>query len=224
MSATDADGACPPAIAEATRLLLVTTPDMDSVDATLTTFARETSAAPWERRSGPEPAVVGKAGLGWGLTFRDKAAPGEPLKLEGDKRTPAGIFAIGAPFGFAADDRPGYLQIKQGVQVCVDDPTSPFYSEIVTLAEAGGASGEVMAEIPLYERGIVVDYPTSREARSGSCIFIHIWRGKGKGTVGCVAAPEPTVAAMQDFASPEGTSAIAILPETSKTRFPGCLP
>jgi D-alanyl-D-alanine dipeptidase len=106
----------------------------------------------------------------------------------------------------------------------VDDPASPFYSQIVTMAEAGGASGEIMAEIPLYERGIVVDYPTSREARSGSCIFIHIWQGNGEGTVGCVAAPEATVAALQDFAGSEGKTAIAILPETGKARFPGCLP
>ena len=222
--ASSAEQACPPALAEATRLLLVTAEDMDSADATLATFVRETSAAPWQQHSGPGPAVVGKAGLGWGLTFRDKAAAGEPVKLEGDKRAPAGIFAVGAPFGFAASDRPGYLQIEQGVQICVDDPASPFYSQIVTMAEAGGASGEIMAEIPLYERGIVVDYPTSREARSGSCIFIHIWQGNGEGTVGCVAAPEATVAALQDFAGSEGKTAIAILPETGKARFPGCLP
>jgi L,D-peptidoglycan transpeptidase YkuD (ErfK/YbiS/YcfS/YnhG family) len=188
---------------------------MDSADATLATFVRETSAAPWQQHSGPGPAVVGKAGLGWGLAFRDKAAPGEKLKIEGDKRAPAGIFAVGAPFGFAPGDRPGYLQIEQGVQICVDDPASPFYSQIVTMAEAGGASGEIMAEIPLYERGIVVDYPTSREARSGS----------GKATVKAPwAASEATVAALQDFAGSEGKTAIAILPETGKARFPGCLP
>jgi L,D-peptidoglycan transpeptidase YkuD (ErfK/YbiS/YcfS/YnhG family) len=221
--ASSTEQACPPALAEATRLLLVTTPDMDSVDAALTTFVRQTAAAPWQRRSGPEPAVVGKAGFGWGLSFRDQAAPGEKLKLEGDKRAPAGIFAVGVPFGFAADDRPGYLQIKQGVQICVDDPASPFYGQIVSMAEAGGASSEIMAEIPLYERGLVVDYPISREARSGSCIFVHIWGGKGEGTVGCVTAPKATVAALQDFAGP-GATAIAILPENAKSRFPGCLP
>ena len=62
-------------------------------------------------------------------------------------------------------------------------------------------SGEDMRKIDLYRRGLVVDYPTDRAARAGSCIFIHVWRGEGRGTAGCVALPEARVAALQEFAA-----------------------
>lgn len=215
---------CRSQLSAATRLVLVSTPTMDGAAATIETFERVSPKATWRHRSGPEPAVVGEAGLGWGFTFRGQAQAGEPLKMEGDKRAPAGIFAIGAPFGFAPTDRPGYMQLKEGVQICVDDPASPDYSQIVARAEAGPeARGEEMATIPVYERGLVVDYPTSREEKAGSCIFIHVWRGEGLGTSGCVAAPESTVASLQDFAR-AGKAVIAILPQSAQGRLPGCLP
>ena len=215
---------CPLALSEADRLVLVTTPTMDGPSATLETFERASPSGPWRRRSGPEPAVVGQAGLGWGFTFRDKAVPGEPLKMEGDQRSPAGIFAIGKSFGFAATDRPDYVQLKPGVQICVDDPASLYYSQIVTRAEAGPeAKGEDMPAIPVYARGLAIDYKTSGAERAGSCIFMHIWKGEGAGTAGCVAAPESSIASLQDFAG-KGRAAIAILAEGGKRRFPGCLP
>ncbi|MGH6736934.1 MAG: hypothetical protein ACRECX_12800 [Methyloceanibacter sp.] len=219
-----ASAACPTPLADATRLILVTTATMNGADATLQTFERTSLADSWRQRSGPQAAVVGKTGLGWGLTYRGEAKAGEPIKIEGDGRSPAGIFALGPAFGFAPSDLPGYLEIERGVQICVDDPTSPHYSQIVTQEEAGkGVSGESMGAIPLYKRGIVVDYPTSGGAKSGSCIFVHIWRGRGQGTVGCVAAPEATVADLQAWAG-SGGAVIAILPDGAIDRFSGCLP
>jgi L,D-peptidoglycan transpeptidase YkuD (ErfK/YbiS/YcfS/YnhG family) len=220
---TAAELPCPPILAGATKLVLVTAATMDTASATLETFKRNAPGESWRRVTGPENAVVGESGLGWGLTFRDFARGGESLKVEGDGRSPAGIFAIGAPFGFAASSLPSYLKLEDGVQICVDDPASPFYSRIVPRAEAKGASGEDMPAIPLYRRGIVVDYPTSGAERGGSCIFLHVWQGEGVGTSGCVAAPEPTIAHLQDW-TPGGTAVIAILPESAKDRFAACLP
>jgi L,D-peptidoglycan transpeptidase YkuD (ErfK/YbiS/YcfS/YnhG family) len=223
-SAWGAAEGCPAVLSEATRLVLVSTTSMNVARATLETFERDTPLAPWQRRSAAEPAVVGKAGLGWGLTYRHLAKPGEPLKQEGDKRAPAGIFGIGATFGFARSDRADHVQLQNGVQICVDDPASPYYSQIVSRAEAGPSTkGEDMPSIPLYRRGLVVDYPTSREKKAGSCIFIHIWRGQGVGTVGCVAIPESTAASLQDWAG-AGGAAVAILPSAARDHFGPCLP
>jgi hypothetical protein len=52
---------------------------------------------------------------------------------------------------------------------------------------------------------------------------MHIWKGEGAGTAGCVAAPESSIASLQDFTG-KGRAAIAILAEGGKRRFPGCLP
>jgi L,D-peptidoglycan transpeptidase YkuD (ErfK/YbiS/YcfS/YnhG family) len=218
-----AEAGCPAPLDGATRLVLVTTPTMNGPAATLETFERDVASGPWQVRTGPQPAVVGEAGLGWGLTFRHVAKAGEPIKQEGDRRAPAGIFPLGPAFGFSVSALPGYIQIEEGIQFCVDDPTSPHYSQIVTREQAGeGVSGEDMGAISLYRRGLVVDYATSGKAKSGSCIFIHIWREPGHGTVGCVAVPEATVADLQTWAG-SGGAAIAILPEGAKGRF-ACLP
>ena len=99
--AAEATGACPAALGEATRLVLVVTPDMQSVSATLRRFERASPAAVWTAVGKGEPAVVGKAGLGWGWTFAAYARDGEPAKREGDKRAPAGFYPLGRPFGLS---------------------------------------------------------------------------------------------------------------------------
>jgi L,D-peptidoglycan transpeptidase YkuD (ErfK/YbiS/YcfS/YnhG family) len=80
-----------------------------------------------------------------------------------------------------------------------------------------------MWRVPDYRNGIFIDYPTDAKLRAGSCIFIHVWEAEGLGTVGCVAAPEATVARLQDWTA-GGKAAIAILPEGAKDRFAACLP
>lgn len=215
---------CPDVMARTKRLIVVTAPDMNTADVTLETFVRTSGRTKWVRRSGPISAVAGTAGLAWGFTFAGEARDGEPVKVEGDQRTPAGVFPLGSTFGFEKDGRPGYLRLRQGRHVCVDDPASPFYSQIVPRSRAGEAtSGEEMWAVRLYRRGIVVDYPTSRVAKAGSCIFLHVRRDDGTGTAGCVAAAERNVEELQEWVS-AGRAAIAILPADAQERFAGCLP
>ena len=91
---------CPAPLAQASRLVLVATQSMDTALATLQRFTRRSADLPWKRVGAAEPAVVGKAGLGWGFPFLDVKEGEEPEKVEGDNRTPAGFFRIGASFGF----------------------------------------------------------------------------------------------------------------------------
>jgi L,D-peptidoglycan transpeptidase YkuD (ErfK/YbiS/YcfS/YnhG family) len=221
---------CPRPLHRATRLVIVTVSDMTSVKATVHTFTRKTPAdATWERAGLPEPAVVGAAGIGWGQTFASYAKKDEAIKREGDKKTPAGVFRLGPIFGFDtqkfdAHKIGGYVQLKPGKSFCVDDPGSMRYGQIIDKASARGIkSGEDMANIPAYKRGIVVNYPALRGAKAGSCIFVHVWEGDSVGTSGRVALPEERVAALQEW-SGKGFTAIAILSENAADRFKGCLP
>ena len=197
---------------------------MDGPRATYATYERNGATAPWTQTSSAQPAVVGSKGLAWGLRFQSAARGGEPLKVEGDRRTPAGIYALGPTFGFEPATYTGHLLLQKDQHLCVDDVNSPYYSRIVSREIAGAeAHGEEMWTVRSYKRGLVVDYPTDREVRAGSCIFVHIWQGEDQGTSGCVAAPEEDVAALQDL-SAKGDAFIAILPKSSKERFAGCLP
>jgi L,D-peptidoglycan transpeptidase YkuD (ErfK/YbiS/YcfS/YnhG family) len=215
---------CPRVLHRATRLVIVLVPDMSSPKGTMRTFERKSPAARWEGRSEPEPAVVGTDGIAWGHPFQSFAKDGEPLKREGDKRAPAGIYRFGPSFGFAKAANADHLRLEPGRHYCVDDARSPHYGRIVERRVAGEkSSGEDMAAFPLYKRGLVIDYPPRRRTQAGACIFLHVWGGEGVGTAGCVALPEPRVAHLQGWAKGRHT-VIVILHEDAVARFKSCLP
>ena len=93
--------ACPAPLAGAHRLVLVTAPDVASTSATLQRFTRASPQAPWKPDGGPVTALVGHNGMGWAHAFRSYAKEGEPDKVDGDKKAPAGFYKIGHSFGFA---------------------------------------------------------------------------------------------------------------------------
>jgi D-alanyl-D-alanine dipeptidase len=195
---------------------------LPSSAATLRLYERPEAGASWQLVHPAEPVVAGARGAGWSPWFRHLAREGDPMKREGDQRTPAGIYALGPSFGFAASPLPGYRQLDRDA-VCVDDPASPAYNTITSRGVVGAkVSGEDMRRSPLYRRGIVVQYPTDAAARAGSCIFIHVWRNPGSGTAGCLALPEARVAALQEFAAQ--AAVLAILPAAALERLADCLP
>ena len=214
---------CPAPLADAKRLVLVTAPGMNDMAATMRLYERASANAAWHALGATEPVTIGRAGMGWSQFFLKLARRGEPLKVEGDKRTPAGIYPIGRSFGILASSRPGYLQVTPDT-ICVNDLSSPAYNTIASRARVGPAvHAENMSRIlPMYRRGLLVDYPTDARKQAGSCIFIHVWRSPTTGTAGCVAMPEPRVEALQDFAA--AGAVLAILPRGALERLSGCLP
>jgi L,D-peptidoglycan transpeptidase YkuD (ErfK/YbiS/YcfS/YnhG family) len=215
---------CPQPLAVATRLVVVTTSGWTSVPAMLHRYERATPAEAWRPSGVALPSVVGLTGMGWAWSFEAVAKSGEPIKREGDKRTPAGIFSIGHGFGTAAGGPRKHLKLAAEAAYCVDDVRSSAYNTIVPMsAVPAGTSGEKMWSEPLYKRGIVIDLPTNAAAKGGSCVFLHLWRRSGAGTAGCVALAENDMIALQDWLGDQ-PAAIAILPAAQRDRFGACLP
>jgi len=213
---------CPAPLASANRLVLAVADTMASTTATVQRYERASPAEAWRAVGGPASALVGYKGVAWAHAFRDFAHGDEPIKIDGDKRAPAGVYKIGNSFGFAAARRRNYARITAGT-VCVDDVASPAYNTIAARAKVGWrVHGENMWRAREYRRGLFVDYPTDRAARAGSCIFIHLRLAGRTGTHGCVALPERDLAAVQNFAAPGAV--LAILPKQALPRFKGCLP
>lgn len=213
---------CPPVLAKATRLVLVRAETMNDETATLDLFVRTKPGQAWRRMGASKEAVIGRAGMGWGFPFRDRGRKGEPIKVEGDKRTPAGFFRIGASFGFSPSERPGHVVLKRDETVCVDDVTSPHYNTVQSRAEIGSnVSGENMRNIGVYRHGLFVEYPTSREEKAGSCIFLHLTSSSRRGTLGCIAMGEATLLGIQQFAEPGAV--LGVLPDGAIKRFARCL-
>ena len=160
---------------------------------------------------------VGKAGLAWGVGLHGTGAPrgrAGPVKIEGDRAAPAGVFAIAGSYG-AAVSGPGGARIPYTHAtedwVCVDDPKSASYNRVVdrrTIA-ADYASRETMKRTDgKYDWVIDVRHNPANVPGAGSCIFFHVWAAAGEPTVGCTAMPEPEIAMLVGTLDP---SAVYVL-------------
>lgn len=215
---------CPMALQDAKRLVLVTAGTIDSKHGILQTFERDTLQSAWQTASGPQPAMLGSQGIAWAQGYQSFAQPGEPIQVEGDNRSPAGIFPLGQTFGFDHAGKPLHISLESNRHICVDDLASPYYNQIVSREMAGpGTHAEEMRSIPTYRRGIVIDMPTDRDNRTGSCIFLHVWNDDSAGTGGCIGLPENSVEELQDWGG-GGQAVIAILPALARKRLGPCLP
>ena len=202
--------------------MLVSSKNITDKSGTARLFERASPQETWQPAAPPELVVLGHGGMGWGVGFESLAAGDEPKKIEGDGRTPAGAYRLGASFGFGASRRPGYRQIARDT-VCVDDPASPAYNTVTSRKIVGNkVHGENMRKVPRYRLGLMVDYPTDAKARGGSCIFVHVRRSSTSPTEGCVALPASRVTAWQDFSAPGAVLVTA--PMDWLDRFAGCLP
>jgi L,D-peptidoglycan transpeptidase YkuD (ErfK/YbiS/YcfS/YnhG family) len=215
-----APSVCPQELARATQLLLVPAKDMSARAASLIRFERASAGTPWKRLD-EVPVVLGWAGTRWAWNTAQAKAGQGPVKKEGDGATPAGIFPLGAPFGSGAASYPGYVRLIPGRQFCVSEPQSLSYNAVADPRPAG-LKGEDMGAVSLYRRGLFIEFPTSRAARGGSCLFIHVWRSPSARTEGCVAASEENVAVLQGWVRPR-QALIAILPQEDAQRLGKCI-
>jgi L,D-peptidoglycan transpeptidase YkuD (ErfK/YbiS/YcfS/YnhG family) len=136
----------------------------------------------WRHAHPPLPALIGRNGF---------ALPGE--KMEGDGRTPSGVFALKQAFGYGSeiDSRMPYRQAGEE-DIWVDEAASPDYNRWVRKGETAAASYEDMKrKDDCYKYGIVIEYNTDPVVKgAGSAIFLHVRRGEDRTTLGCVALSE----------------------------------
>ena len=185
---------------DAGQLVLVTTADWDATTGELRRFERDGTG--WREVGEAAPISVGRTGTAWGIGLNAARSDG-PVKREGDGKAPAGVFAIGTAFGYAAGATTGLEYKGMGFNDwCIDVPESPLYNRIVdrSLAKAPGLdkSSEPM-RLDLhangdqrYRQGFVIEHNANGTTpRGGSCIFAHLWGSPGQATAGCTAmAPE----------------------------------
>lgn len=213
-------GAFPPS----TQMIVVTTAGWDSVEGRLQRYQRASPHKKWKAAGEPVTVVVGKSGLGWGSGIVPaEGLPGrgasDPVKKEGDGRAPAGVFRLSTAFGYAPETQPGwkmpYVRLTESVE-CVDDSNSKFYNWVLdrgTVAADWNSSEHMRRTDELYRWGVVVDHNASpARPGGGSCIFLHIWRGPGIGTVGCTAMPQAQLETLLAWLDPKREPLLVQLP------------
>ncbi len=172
------------------QMVLVTTGGWEISTATMQRFERASSKVAWQRVGKEWPVLVGERGLGWGNGLL--AAPDDLnlRKTEGDRRAPAGVFRITGAFG-TGEQTAGLklpVQLLTPTLEAVDDPASRYYNRIVDraqIARPDWRSAELMAALPDYALGLVIAHNPRNLRGAGSCIFLHRWTGRRKGTAGC---------------------------------------
>jgi D-alanyl-D-alanine dipeptidase len=200
-----------------TQMVVVTTPDWDAVSGQLQRYERARPGKHWKPIGNPVVIVVGKTGLAWGSGLFSTDSPAirtqeDPVKKEGDGKSPAGVFLFSSAFGYASRPPQGwkmpYLPLTPSVE-CVDDATSHFYNRIVdrSAVSPDWHSSEKMASAgAAYRWGAVIDHNANAVPNVGSCVFMHIWAGPSQGTAGCTAMPqdqlEPILAWLDPVAKP----------------------
>ena len=186
----------PQLIQDSNQMLLVVTADDSAQTGVLYMFFRETVKNDWQMSGDKIPVVVGRNGLAWGM---EKPYGIMPHKVEGDGKSPAGVFPLGACFGFAPatemkDLKIPYLHITEMTE-CIDDRNSQHYNKIVQrdkVRTIDWNSSEKMRQIdPQYTIGVIVNYNIeSPKKGEGSCIFLHVWESPTQPTSGCTAMSE----------------------------------
>jgi D-alanyl-D-alanine dipeptidase len=216
----------PAPLARSRQLLVVTTRGWDDVPGTLRRFERKGAGGGWARVGREVPVAVGRGGLGWGSGLVDTGGSAGPSKREGDGKAPAGLFRLGAAFGFAPRPEAGrlrlhYLPLTPSVE-CVDDPGSTFYNQIVDRERVNAVdwnSSERMRSIEGYRWGLFVMHNAAPPAAGrGSCIFLHVWAGPGRGTAGCTAMEEASLTELLRWLDPKKRPLLLQLPESEYAR------
>ena len=113
-------------------------------------------------------------------------------KREGDKKTPAGLYALGFAFGHDDSPNPDYpYRAITSDSYWVDDPDSSHYNQWVEgAADKDWSSAENLGRIKTeYALAVVVEYNygSSTVPGKGSAIFLHVG---SESTSGCIAIPK----------------------------------
>lgn len=186
----------------------------EDVNATKALMQRYEKKGEWEKIGVSVPVTLGRSGLGYG-------SGKEPLKNEGDGRSPLGVYPITSTFG--SDPAPNwampYLHADEKL-ICVDDPGDPRYNRIVAVNDEVPKSFEWMHRADgVYRYGAVIGYNGSGEKGRGSCIFIHLNHPDKRPTSGCTAMDEEALLELLGWLDPEKNPRILQIPKSECAEY-----
>ncbi len=178
-------------IGQSRQLIFATNKDASSSSVLVRTLQNEGRL--WERVFSTFGATIGENGF----------APFD-RKKEGDGRSPTGIFSLGTAFGYGSSvaTKMPYRQATEN-DFWVDDPDSEDYNTWVSGQPKAASMEKMKREDDLYKYGIVIEYNTNPIVKGkGSAIFLHLWRGEGRGSSGCVAMAEDKILRLLNWLDP----------------------
>lgn len=217
-----------PPYSKSLQAVVVTTDDWTATKGEAQMFERKNAKSKWKVIGEKFPVVVGKNGLAWGAGLNE--LPSDTggrlaLKVEGDGKAPAGIFALSSAFG--SSEKPKFVKLPytrlEEFTECVDDVKSNHYNKIVDRMKVGAfdwkSSEKMLAVGEPYDLGVFVEHNSERQSGGGSCIFLHIWKDAETPTVGCTAMARENIEKVLTFLDAKKNPVLIQLSKDSYSRF-----
>ena len=160
--------------------LVVAINNNDSADKAIV-IALEKVNKKWKIKLGPVQASIGRTGF---------ALPGE--KIEGDGKSPTGIFDLGQLYTYEASVKTSLPFIQTNSEdKWIDDPNHENYNSHIR----GNTTAKSFEHLNLssidYKYCMVIEYNTHPVVKGkGSAIFFHLADANYSPTAGCVAIKE----------------------------------
>jgi L,D-peptidoglycan transpeptidase YkuD (ErfK/YbiS/YcfS/YnhG family) len=207
------------------QLVVSIAPAWDARAGKLQLFEREGKR--WRPASSPVRVLYGKNGLAWGRGILGQGEAG-PLKVERDKRAPAGVFRIGKIYTYdralpEGADYPFHTITER--DAWIDDPTLPEYNRHVVIDPKNPPPWFEKQKMRLNDpphRWLIeirhnADPPV---AGAGSAIFFHIQRGPDRASAGCtVMTPAAITQIIRWLRAPAHPHYVLLTAEEYKARW-----
>ncbi|HEY0255487.1 MAG TPA: hypothetical protein VGC41_28355 [Kofleriaceae bacterium] len=209
-------------LADSTQLVTAVPETWTSTTVMLRLFERSRGEA-WHVVGEPWPAMIGATGAAWGIGVHgDATGHGGPKKIEGDRKAPAGAFALRGVYGYAMAPPDGVkLPYTPSIETtkCVDDPASLHYASIVgeDTPRDWHSAEDMHRKDAMYTWVVDVAHNPSRLPGDGSCIFLHVWKDDVTPTVGCTAMAEPQLRDLIGKLNPARKPLYVLLPREEYT-------
>ncbi len=147
------------------------------------------------------PAGIGRNGF---------AAPNQ--KVEGDGKSPSGIFKLGQLFTYnpLADTKMPFIQTTDEDK-WIDDPESPDYNRHVRGETSAKSYENLKLQSDHYKYCMVIEYNINPVIKGkGSAIFLHLRESDDETTAGCIAISEPDMLQILKWLDPEASPMIVM--------------
>lgn len=201
------------------QLIVAIAPDWNSFTGKMQRFERKPGGS-WRAVSPVAPVLFGKSGLAWGRGERGTEEPGRH-KREGDRRAPAGVFALGTVYGYDAKLPAGgdysYHQVQEN-DAWIDDPKLPQYNHHVKVDLRNPPEWFARQKMRhgdfAYHWLVEIEHNTNPAIPGeGSAIFFHIRRGEKRPSHGCTTMARPELERLIAWLRAAKRPHYALLPE-----------
>jgi zinc D-Ala-D-Ala dipeptidase len=206
-------------IETADKIVITIGSEWESNGGTMYMFDRKGNG--WSEYDEPFSVSFGKNGMAWDDKNNDYVN-NDNIKKEGDDKSPAGIFAFGALYGFESIPPAGvlypYHQITPQTK-CIDDGSSKLYNQVTeedSLTKDWKSDEEMHKIYPDYKYVLIVEHNKENVPGNGSCIFFHI---NNIPTTGCTSMDEDSMLKFLRWLDPGKKVMLIQLPRSEYDRL-----